>query len=211
QPAGHAQVPRGIAADRRVQHILVGEERRHALVELAVRVRFVEAEVLAGELGSVTEPVPDLALDVFLAAEKDGARVAAAHRHHEDGLGLAESGEVIEAAVPPVLVVGVGVAGSLGRGAQHHDAVAQFLGEARAAFPEMLNLQGVFELHAVILPFAAGACCRMSEASSASPEASRRSITRGISTGRFCDSLNLPSTRATSISNPTIIPSIEET
>jgi hypothetical protein len=113
-----------------VQDLAVGEEVGKALVELRDGIRLVEAEMLAGELGAVAESVPDLALEVLLAAEKDGARLVAQH-HDEHRFGLAEAGEVVEAAVPPVVVVGIGVARALRRGGQDHDAVLEGFREAR--------------------------------------------------------------------------------
>src|SRR5690348_1989597 len=147
----------------------------------------VEAEELARLPGTVAIAVPDLALEVLVAAEEDGTRLGSQH-HHQDRLGLAESGEVVEAAVPAVVVVRIGIARALGRGGQDHHAIAQRFREPRAARLEGLNLQGIFESHVVILLFGAGACSRIIAASSRSPEASRRAATRAISAGRFWDS-----------------------
>ncbi len=134
-----------------MQLVLVGEKLRQALVELGYRIGLVESEHLGGERRAVAEAVPDLALEVFLAAEKDRARLRA-ERHREDRLGLAEAGEVEEAAVPAIVVVGVGVAVALGRRRQDHDAGTEGLRELRAALAQMLDGQGGVEFHALILP-----------------------------------------------------------
>ena len=98
------------------------------------------------EVGTVAETVPDLALDVFLAAEEDRARFFPQHQD-QHRLGLAKAGEVIEAAVPPVVVVAVGVARALGRGRDGDDALAEVASEPGAAFAERLGVDGMFELH----------------------------------------------------------------
>ena len=118
QPAHDARVPGRVHARRVVERGLVRDELRQLCVELADRVRLVEAERFARRLGAVAEAVPQLALRVLLAAEEDRLR-RRARDEHQHRLGLGEAGEVIEIAVEAVEVVAVAVAHALGRG--RHD------------------------------------------------------------------------------------------
>src|SRR5258707_15530480 len=99
--------------------------------------RLVEAEAVARELWPVAEAVPDLALQVLLAAKEDRARLGIEH-HHQHRLRFAEAGEVVEAAVPAIVVVAVGVARALGRGRKDHHAGAEGARQPRPALAETL-------------------------------------------------------------------------
>ena len=93
--------------------------------------RLVEAEALLRGLGPVAKAVPDLALRVAVAAEKQRLR-RLARDQHQRGLGLEKSGEVIEVAVEAIRVVAVAVAQPLRRGGDDGDAFAHEGGEAVA-------------------------------------------------------------------------------
>src|SRR5690606_11740844 len=67
--------------------------------------------------------VPDLALFVLPAAEQHALRGIAGNQH-DDGLRLAEAGQVMEVAVVAVGVVRVAVARALWRGCKHRHAAA---------------------------------------------------------------------------------------
>ena len=146
--------------------------------------------------------------------------------------GSGKAGEVIEVAVAAVGVVGVAVARALGRGGQHGDAAAHLGGEPGAA----PRLQGWIDplsgraigtgssadytaaaartgRHARRFASAARRVLAHQRRNAAGvvvaePFQGRRSPAAGPPTGRFWLSLNLPSSRVISISNPTMPASI---
>jgi hypothetical protein len=64
--------------------------------------RLVEAEDLARGVGSVAKAVPDFALLVFLATEKNVPIAVLVGDERDDGLGLGEARDVVEIAFVPV-------------------------------------------------------------------------------------------------------------
>ncbi|MNU88153.1 hypothetical protein D3C71_779570 [compost metagenome] len=107
------------------------EQLRQLGVEVVHREGLVHAQRGGGGVGAEAVAVPDLAFQVFRRAEQRGAAVA---RQHQPGVGLGETGQVVEVAVVAEQEVAVAVALALGRGGNDGDAVlAQLRSEARAA------------------------------------------------------------------------------
>ena len=114
QPVHRPRIPVRVGAEGVEQRRRVLQQLRERLVELADRVRFVEAEALARGLGPVAVAVPDLALLVAAAAEEQRLRRASGD-DHQRRVRLGEAAQVIEVAVEAVGEMRVAVTHSLRR------------------------------------------------------------------------------------------------
>ncbi len=107
---------------------IVGQPLR----QLLDRVGRVDAERLGRRFDAQPLAVPDLALAVARAQEQHGPLARVLRREHEQRLGLAEAGQVVEVGVGAVGVLGVGVAQRVRRGREEHDALAEPFEHRRA-------------------------------------------------------------------------------
>src|SRR4029078_13714708 len=100
-------VPRRVQADRREHGGPIAAPVGEPGLELADRVRLVEAEYLARGVGTVAKTVPDLALGGLVPAQQDllGVAFIGSGEQHYDGLGFGKSAQIIEMAVRPVRVM----------------------------------------------------------------------------------------------------------
>src|SRR5690606_6880370 len=99
------------------------EQARQDVVDVGDRKRVVGAVVGDRPLGSGARSVPQLALGIALAAEEQELALRPARREHGDGLGLLETGQVIEVAVRTIVEQRVAAAYALGRGNDDGDAL----------------------------------------------------------------------------------------
>ncbi len=97
------------------------------LIQFRDRVRLVDAEALARCFGAVAKAVPDLALRILLAAEKQRARGGSPATTTSTASGSRKAGQVVEIAVEPERVMRVAVADALRRRGNHGDPLLHAL------------------------------------------------------------------------------------
>ena len=101
--------------------------------------------VFDGTVGSGTAAFPALLVWIPLATEKQILAGIAAGYQHGDGVGLRETGQVIEVAVLAKSILDVAAARAHGRGRQDHDAVVT--DHAHQLFASPRELLAIHTLH----------------------------------------------------------------
>ena len=137
QPADHACIPGWVGAEIGEQARLVFQHLRQQIVELVDTAGLVETELFARRLRTVTEAVPDFALDILVAAEQHAAPLLTGELH-QHRLRLGKAGQVMKRAVVTVRKMGIGIACQLRRGRQYRHTGFHHSGQTGAAG----NLQG---------------------------------------------------------------------
>ncbi len=142
-PADDALVEIVIHAHRVVDPLAALEQARQDVVDVADGEGIVSAEVAHCTLGPGAAAVPGFARRITVAHEQHVLRVLAAGDQHRDRFGFVETGEVVEVAVGPVVVMDIAVALALGRGGNDGDgALAHQLHQLLAAARVLVFTQG---------------------------------------------------------------------
>ena len=121
-PGEHALIELLEVPHRAVHARLVLEQSGQDVVDVADGKRVVGAVALAGPFEPEPGPVPLLRRGVALPAEHHELALLASGREHRHRLGLAETGEVVEAAVGTVGEIDVAIARPHRRGGHDRDA-----------------------------------------------------------------------------------------
>ena len=133
KPTQHPRIPRLVAAEVTTQLRLIGQQIRHARIELAYRMAFVEAEYLARLLRTVPKSIPDFALDILVAAKQHTLRLVS-RDYHQHGLGLDKTGQIIKIAVVAVGIMRIAVARAFWRRRDDGNTALDARGKTRAPF-----------------------------------------------------------------------------
>ena len=132
-----------VHAHRVVTRVAALEQARQDVVDVADRERIVGAVVAHGAIRSGATAIPGLAGRVAIAHEQDVFAVRASRNQHGHRFRFVETGQVMEIAVGPVVVMDVAVALPLGRGGKDGDgALAHELHQLVAAARVFVFAQG---------------------------------------------------------------------
>ncbi len=113
-PVGHPQVEVRVKAHRIVDPAAGLHDSRQYVVEVGNRKSIVGTIKFNRSLGAGTAPVPDFAIGITFAAEKQILAVLSARNDRRDGIGFREAGQVIKVTVLAESIFDVPASGAHG-------------------------------------------------------------------------------------------------